>query len=235
MKKYEKTVWNVQGNVSGLSDAFSFFSPYLHTLDRHVKGKAKVLDVGCGTGKYAAYLASKGCEVIGVDVSKNAVELARKYHPKQRFEVAFAELLPFKNESFDAVYCFDVLEHVNDPVVALKEMRRVLKKDGTLLFEYETADRSGHKARLNSLNNKTLSNWTAGEAMLRHCAKLFHITDYFYFGFFRRFSYLEDLFPLLSRIPGMNFLIRAFESVFAYLFKDARGPALFVVCKKIDF
>lgn len=232
LKKYEKHVWDVKNPVGTVSNAFSFFSPYLRMLNRHVRGKERVLDIGCGTGKYVAYLLSKGTHAEGVDISNKAVSLARKYYPSATFKVAPAEKLPYADKTFDAVYSFDVLEHLGDPEKAVKEIKRVLKKGGIALIQYETSDRTGKRATRNNRNNSSISSWVPGRKMLELCSKHFKIKHYFFFGFFRRFSYAEDLFGILYKIPVVNFLVRAFESVFAYVFRKWRGIALFAVLEK---
>ncbi len=92
----------------------------------------KILDVGCGTGANLEMLAQFG-ESEGVDVSDDALEFCRLKGLKAH--KGLAEQLPFANEIFDVVTALDVVEHLDDDVAGLKEMHRVLKKDGkTLIF-----------------------------------------------------------------------------------------------------
>jgi SAM-dependent methyltransferase len=101
-----------------------------------------VLEVGCGSGRYALYLAEKtGCHVLGVDINKegirNANELARANDltTRARFETADASQgFSFADEAFDAVYANDVLCHIPDRLAVLCEMFRVLKPGGRMLF-----------------------------------------------------------------------------------------------------
>jgi SAM-dependent methyltransferase/glycosyltransferase involved in cell wall biosynthesis len=93
---------------------------------------SKVLDVGCNSGEFMKMLQDgKGCQTVGVDVSKTALRLARKKGLKVKN--ASAESLPFKDGTFDVAILREVLVHIHEPVKALKEIRRVLKKDGFLL------------------------------------------------------------------------------------------------------
>lgn len=92
----------------------------------------RVLDVGCNSGEMMKLLRDgKGCDVVGVDVSVNALRLARK----KRLKVynASAEKLPFPDSSFDVVILREVLVHIHEPIKALKEIRRVLRPKGFLL------------------------------------------------------------------------------------------------------
>jgi len=92
----------------------------------------RILDVGCGTGANLEMLAQFG-EAEGVDVSDDALEFCRAKGLKTH--KGLAEKLPFADESFDLVTALDVVEHLDDDVSGLKEMNRVLKKDGrTLIF-----------------------------------------------------------------------------------------------------
>lgn len=98
----------------------------------------RLLDVGCGPGNITCDLAQRVApgEVIGIDVSHDVIDQATSAIPSNvinvRFEVADLYALPFADASFDVVHAHQVLQHVSDPVVALREMRRVLAPGGIL-------------------------------------------------------------------------------------------------------
>jgi 2-polyprenyl-3-methyl-5-hydroxy-6-metoxy-1,4-benzoquinol methylase len=82
----------------------------------------KVLDVGCAFGFASAVLTSLGYETFGLDVSRWGVRQAKAVSGGS-FVVCDAQaLLPFKSESFDLVTCFDVLEHLQFPEMAIRNM-----------------------------------------------------------------------------------------------------------------
>lgn len=95
-----------------------------------VRGR-KVLDLGCGDGALAGLIAKAGGQVIGVDPSELGIELARKEFARRGLRGKFyitSEHVP--DESCDVVVCTEVLEHVVDPEMLLKEIIRVLKPEG---------------------------------------------------------------------------------------------------------
>jgi SAM-dependent methyltransferase len=98
-----------------------------------VAGK-RVLDAGCGTGYGAALMAASGAkEVIGVDVAEDAVSRARELSDAE-FHVADVRNLPFTDDAFEVVTCFEVIEHVNRADEVLAELKRVLSRQGGLLL-----------------------------------------------------------------------------------------------------
>jgi SAM-dependent methyltransferase len=98
-------------------------------LARPIRG-CRVLNVGCGTGGFTAPAVAAGARVHGVDSSHEAARIAAaRGAPTAQ---ALAETLPFRDASFDVVYCFSTLEHVGDAAAALREMLRVVTHDGRL-------------------------------------------------------------------------------------------------------
>jgi len=90
-----------------------------------------ILDVGCGTG---GNLTLFNGFVVGLDISPQALEMARKRKPDAVLCRGEAENLPFKDESFDLVLALDLLEHLPDDIKGLSEMYRVLKVGGNALI-----------------------------------------------------------------------------------------------------
>jgi SAM-dependent methyltransferase len=91
-----------------------------------------ILDVGCGTGANLKMLAAYG-KAEGVDISSQAVDFCRQ-RGLDSVKLGPIEHLPYDNGSFDLVTALDVIEHLDDDVAGLREIRRVLRRDGRVLL-----------------------------------------------------------------------------------------------------
>ncbi|MEX0922812.1 MAG: class I SAM-dependent methyltransferase [Rhodovibrionaceae bacterium] len=115
----------------------------LSLIHRRAYGRAsdlaegkEVLDLGCNNGYGTAILAERALKVCGVDVSHSAVEAARSRHAAANidYKVVDGGSLPFSDDSFDLVTSFQVIEHVDNVDSYLREISRVLRKDGHAVF-----------------------------------------------------------------------------------------------------
>jgi SAM-dependent methyltransferase len=97
---------------------------------------AEVLDAGCGVGYGCAILAAGGARrVVGLDRSPEAILNAReRAGDVAEFVLGDLGQLPFEDDAFDLVTCFEAIEHVVDPERTLDELRRVLRPEGVLLI-----------------------------------------------------------------------------------------------------
>jgi len=87
----------------------------LNSLKKFVKllpVKAKILDVGCGGGQDSKFLTEAGYAVLGVDVSKEMIKLAKRYSPKTTFAVADVMSLPAKIK-YNGIWCCRVFYHIS--------------------------------------------------------------------------------------------------------------------------
>jgi 2-polyprenyl-6-hydroxyphenyl methylase/3-demethylubiquinone-9 3-methyltransferase len=104
----------------------------------------RTLDIGCGGGLLAEEFARLGYAVVGVDPSEESLAAARTHAAGQglaiEYHCARGEALPFADDSFDLVYCCDVLEHVTDLQQVIAETARVLRPGGT--YFYDTINRT---------------------------------------------------------------------------------------------
>ena len=116
-------------------------------VKRTVQPGDRLLDAGCGLGKFFSFDFAKeiGCQITGVDVQQDLA-----LNPNLHYRVQ-ADLitLPFSNESFDVITCRLVVEHLADPAAALNEFHRVLKPGGRLaIFTPNLLHYFGAAARL---------------------------------------------------------------------------------------
>ncbi|MCH7836712.1 MAG: class I SAM-dependent methyltransferase [Chloroflexi bacterium] len=88
----------------------------------------RILDVGCGVGAFARRLREFSQDVHGVDIDEERVRQGAAQVPN--LALALSEYLPFADETFDVVLLHEVLEHVTDDLATLREVRRVLRREG---------------------------------------------------------------------------------------------------------
>lgn len=130
-RDYYEKLW--QGVPEGLQPPdFALRRRFL--LD-HVSAGARVLDVGCGEGRFTAELAAAGARVVGIDVAEEPLRRARARHPELDLRLVAAEgPWELEDADFDVVWAGEVIEHVADTAAWLSEVRRVLRSGGSLLL-----------------------------------------------------------------------------------------------------
>jgi ubiquinone/menaquinone biosynthesis C-methylase UbiE len=113
----------------------------------------RLLEVGCGIGVDSIQLAKRGFQVTAVDLTENALTVARQFAARRGVAVDFrlgnAEKLDFPDESFDAVYSFGVLHHTPDIERSVAEVHRVLRPGGTayvMLYHRDSLVNLVHRA-----------------------------------------------------------------------------------------
>ncbi len=95
----------------------------------------KVLDLGCGYGWYTNFFANIGADVIGCDGSNKMIEIAKKKYPTLNFECLDIEnSMPYENETFDLVFCNQVLMDIENIESVFEESYRMLKEKGIFYF-----------------------------------------------------------------------------------------------------
>ncbi|MFQ5867917.1 MAG: corrinoid protein-associated methyltransferase CpaM [bacterium] len=129
-------------------------------LTSHIKRGQRVLDLGCGTGALTLRSAQKGAKVKGIDVSSHMLEIAQKQAAEANLEqniefceMGVAELGSEEAESYDVVMsglCFSELT-ADELIFTLKEVKRILKREGLLLIADEVRPKRISKRILNWL------------------------------------------------------------------------------------
>ncbi|EKQ52023.1 MAG: Methionine biosynthesis protein MetW [Methanobacterium sp. Maddingley MBC34] len=113
----------------------NFFSPSHNKIIGLIGKNKRVLDVGCSEGCLSKRLRLNGCEVFGIEINKNAAQLAKSYCQEVFVGDVESIKLNSKYENFfDCIVFADVLEHLKEPAVVLRSFKEYLKADGQLIL-----------------------------------------------------------------------------------------------------
>ncbi|MDR4503204.1 MAG: class I SAM-dependent methyltransferase [Candidatus Scalindua sp.] len=116
---------------AGHSETYNF---YCDLIEKVTDKKYKILDIGCGTGTSTQIINSRFGNVVGVDVSHMFMNKTKAKDASLTFVAARAESVPFKDTSFDIVASNSFIEHVPDVEAVMRELVRITKQDGFLVF-----------------------------------------------------------------------------------------------------
>ena len=130
--------WSIQ---QMLDTAYSFKEAEKHYKELKnyitVKEESKILDVGSGFGYFVSYCLAQGHDTHGYEIDKRLIEIGNqlltlnKQNP-QKIKFVKTKKLPFKDNSFDLIYLHFILDCVQDIPFLMKELKRILKKDGVI-------------------------------------------------------------------------------------------------------
>jgi SAM-dependent methyltransferase len=188
---------------------------------RHApKSAERLLDIGCGTGFFLAELEAERPGAVGLDISHEMLRVSEEYVPDARLVTADAEHMPFKEATFDTVFCKGSLHHMRDHIGFLEACSGVLKQDGLLVMSepcndnpiirlaraimyrksphFDVGDQGFTRRGIVELTER------AGMEVLR--TKKFGVLAYVFAGF-------PDHLGVLRFVPGAALLTRAFIHV----------------------
>jgi len=200
---------------------------------RKYKSSGRLLDIGCGQGFFLEY-AEKYYETYGMDISKYAIKDARNKTYTTKYILMDVTKLGFKDNSFDIITCFDVLEHLKNPKSTLQDIYRMLRRKGILAMTVPNLNSIGLKLKqerwfgyrdtthISLLTNKE---WLI---MLEKCG--FNIIKVFYDGLWDSpyFNYIPSFIQhLIFKIPSTILLSIGIK------FPQKYGENLCVIAKKI--
>ena len=135
-------------NTEDLNRAMSWFRGWFKHLNKFVDvmhgNRRKVLEIGCSIGGASNVLYENGFDVYSSDISNYAVTRAEKLAKKLGRDIKFfvfdvQKPIPVK-ENFDLIVCFEVIEHLEDPLKAIKNLRAKLKPEGILICSTPNGD-----------------------------------------------------------------------------------------------
>ncbi|MFH0940153.1 MAG: class I SAM-dependent methyltransferase [Planctomycetota bacterium] len=136
---YEKKYARADGITGIPADDDFMYGQVVTQIRAYLIPGSKALDLGCNDGALSLYLARHGCDVLGIDLARNAVETAQRSGAHHQIGNARFEVLDFVKdwngtEEFDCVLCSHVLEHVPQDDVFMRKIHTALKPGGRLLL-----------------------------------------------------------------------------------------------------
>jgi len=138
LKRYYHDVHAEQGYTPREPFLFELHAAMLRRLERlflrHFPGGGLVLDAGCGRSLFTEIRPDWPFRIVAGDVDLGLIASRRAAFPAVRWLVSGADVLPFRERSFDALFAGELIEHLEDPRLGLREFRRVLRPGGTLVL-----------------------------------------------------------------------------------------------------
>jgi len=108
-------------------------------LKKHVKKKSKILEIGSGHGFFLEAMRKEGYDVTGVEISKEKKKILKKVTNIEILDINIGEQTP-DIKKVDVIVLFHVLEHIDDPIKFLENLKKLLKKDGMVIIEVPNSD-----------------------------------------------------------------------------------------------
>jgi SAM-dependent methyltransferase len=134
-KQIQGKLWSVAPTYWSQHFEPYFLPMYKKTLEQlKLSETTMLLDAGCGAGLFSSMAIRSGAQVIGVDAAPGLLKVARQRNPANNFLEEDLEALPFTGESFDIVAGFNSFQYAGNFENAIREVKRVLKKDGRLVI-----------------------------------------------------------------------------------------------------
>ncbi len=180
------------------------------------KKNAKILDVGCGFGRYTFFLSECGLKVSAFDLSYNCIAICKALNKKKRNDINFEVMdftnMRYKNNCFDYLNCMDIIEHTLRKKELLSECKRVLKPNGLMILSYPNIeDELRHK------NEKIVK--------IKNYLKLILINIKP-----KRLIDIEHPFPY----PTNKEIEKLLEGENFEIISITKTPTVFVVCRKVE-
>jgi GT2 family glycosyltransferase/ADP-heptose:LPS heptosyltransferase/predicted SAM-dependent methyltransferase len=145
-----------------------------YIVARRYVNKKRVLDIGCGEGYGASFLAQAARWVVGLDINTESVRHATCTYPLKNlaFLRAKATSLPICNESVDVVTCFELIEHLEEHEELLREIARCLHPEGILILSSPNREVFQRESGVNPFHVKELNAEELLELLSRHFASV---------------------------------------------------------------
>lgn len=116
----------------------------IQTLTNIIKNKnyENIADAGCAGGYMTNQIAKlfPNAKIIGLDIYSSAILHAKKKYPRIKFLKCDLHQIPFPNNYFNLITCYETIEHVIDPPKVLKELKRIAKKKSTVIIAMDSGN-----------------------------------------------------------------------------------------------
>jgi ubiquinone/menaquinone biosynthesis C-methylase UbiE len=112
---------------------------YANEVKKHLSENGKLLEIAPGPGYFSIELAKMGnYNITGMDISADFIEICKNNAQRENVNVSFVQgnvsAMQFEDNSFDFIFCSAAFKNFKEPIIALKEMYRVLKNNGIVLI-----------------------------------------------------------------------------------------------------
>lgn len=146
---YNKFHINTERQTKIITDNNFTYRLLLKEINKYIKSKSKVLDIGCGAGTISFYFSGKVSSVLGIDISERAIESATQSAHVLGLKNAKFETMEFPNKSpkgrFDFIIFTEVIEHLEDDNKAIKQITKSLNENGILLLSTPSKNAPLHR------------------------------------------------------------------------------------------
>jgi ubiquinone/menaquinone biosynthesis C-methylase UbiE len=117
-----------------ISNTLSFLKTWVN-----FSASDRILDIACGTGEFERLIINEhpAQQIVGIDISEEMLAVAQQKlysYPNISFQVGSASALPFPEQTFDVIVSANSFHYFDDPIIALAEIKRVLKPDGKVII-----------------------------------------------------------------------------------------------------
>ncbi len=146
---YDSFHKETSGQVKLIKESNFTYGSLIGNLNKYLKRRMRVVDIGCGAGTLDFYISDKVKGVYGVDISKNAVKMANQSAKNMSIHNVAFDVCDFPNKVLKGMYDFviftEVIEHLEDDKKALTEINKLLNKDGILFLSTPSLNAPLHK------------------------------------------------------------------------------------------
>lgn len=133
-RSYDKNYYGRGWMGAGRRLVDVFYKIDLFFFKRYFKKGDLILEIGCGEGKISRWLSERGFKIEAIDISKEAIKMAKSKVSSVSFVCGNVFSLKRKSNFYDVIFSLQVMEHINEIEDTLKEVYRILKRDGRLII-----------------------------------------------------------------------------------------------------